>query len=57
MQNLNNAKVEGNRFDVGEWFIIIHPYDESDLVVQVRHKTDGRKFAFDSLETAVEAIK
>lgn len=63
MQNLNNAKVEGNRFELGEWFIIVKPIDLVDIVVRsglsfcVKHKTKDLSWVFDSMEEALEAIK
>ena len=55
MQNLNNAKVEGNRFELGDWYlmgVIVGAY-----TVEVWHKTDGRKWNFYTWEEALEAIK
>lgn len=63
MQNLNNAKVEGNRLELDEWFIIIKPIDLVDITIRsglsfcVKHKTKGLSWVFDSMEEALEAIK
>ena len=60
MQNLNNAKVEGNRLELDEWFIIIKPIDLVDatgLSFCVKHKTKDLSWCFDSMEEALEAIK
>ena len=63
MQNLNNAKVEGNRLELDEWFIIIKPIDLVDITTRsglsfcVKHKTKDLSWVFDSMEEALEAIK
>ena len=56
MQTLKNAIVKGNRIEVGDWEIMFYPC-QNDLVFQVKHKTDGRKWIFDTLEEALEGIK
>jgi len=57
MQQLKEAKIQGNRIEVGEWFIYIKPLDELDLRFRVHHKEKGDAWDFDTLEDAMERIK
>ena len=58
MQNLNNAKVEGNRIDVGDYFIQCLPLPiDNDLTFLVKNKVNGSHWYYDTLEEALEAIK
>ena len=56
MQQLKEAKIQGNRIEVGEWFVNI--VCECDyVIVNVSHKSNGSNWQFDTLEDALEAIK
>ena len=57
MQQLKEAKIQGNRIEVGEWFIYIKPLDELDLRFRVYHKEKGDAWDFETLEDAMERIK
>lgn len=56
MQTLKDAIVKGNLIHIGDWEIMVYPCRD-DLVFQVKHKTDGRNWIFDTLEEALEGIK
>lgn len=54
MQKLSSVIVQGNRLDVGDWFIYV---DLGMSRIKVMHKTDGRNWVFYSIEEAMEAVK
>lgn len=54
MQKLDSVIVQGNRLEVGDWFIHI---DLGMSQIKVTHKTDGRNWVFYSIEEAMEAVK
>ena len=55
MQNLNNAKVEGNRIFLSNGYIQIKVCnDDLDFIVVTN---EGKTWCFDTLEEALEAIK
>ena len=57
MQQLKEAKIQGNRIEVGEWFIYIKPYSAIDLEIVVKNKITKEYFYCDTLEDAMERIK
>ena len=57
MQQLKEAQIQGNRIEVGDWFIYIKPYSAIDLEIVVKNKTTKEYFYCDTLEDAMEQIK
>ena len=57
MQKLKEAKIQGNRIEVGEWFIYIKPYSAIDIEILVESKAGEEYFYCDTLEDAMERIK
>ena len=57
MQQLKEAKIQGNRIEAGEWFIHIKPCSAIDLEIIVKNKITKEYFYCDTLEDAMERIK
>ena len=57
MQQLKEAKIQGNRIEVGEWFIQALPVSSVDITFLVKSKITKEHFYCETLEDAMERIK
>ena len=57
MQQLKEAKIQGNRIEVGEWFIQALPISSVDITFLVKSKITKEHFYCETLEDAMERIK